>query len=59
VRGRRSAVGAGGHSAWFDMGARPDFVAIRLFEEQYGRIGYFTADLISERFPTLDQLIAS
>jgi 1,2-dihydroxy-3-keto-5-methylthiopentene dioxygenase len=41
------------------MGARPDFVAIRLFEEQYGRIGYFTADLISERFPTLDQLIAS
>jgi 1,2-dihydroxy-3-keto-5-methylthiopentene dioxygenase len=44
---------------WFDMGARPDFVAIRFFEEQDGWIGDFTGDPIGERFPTLDQLIAA
>jgi 1,2-dihydroxy-3-keto-5-methylthiopentene dioxygenase len=44
---------------WFDMGVRPDFVAIRFFEEQGGWIGDFTGDPISERFPTLDQLIAA
>ncbi|OIN79889.1 1,2-dihydroxy-3-keto-5-methylthiopentene dioxygenase [Mycobacterium malmoense] len=44
---------------WFDMGARPDFVAIRFFEERDGWIGEFTGDPIGERFPTLDQLIAA
>ncbi len=44
---------------WFDMGARPDFVAIRFFEEKDGWIGDFTGDLIGERFPTLDQLVAA
>jgi 1,2-dihydroxy-3-keto-5-methylthiopentene dioxygenase len=44
---------------WFDMGARPDFVAIRFFEEQDGWIGDFTGDPIGERFPTLDQLVAA
>jgi 1,2-dihydroxy-3-keto-5-methylthiopentene dioxygenase len=44
---------------WFDMGVRPDFVAIRLFEELDGWIGDFTGDPIGERFPTLDQLIAT
>jgi 1,2-dihydroxy-3-keto-5-methylthiopentene dioxygenase len=43
---------------WFDMGARPDFVAIRFFEQQDGWIGDFTGNPIGERFPTLDQLIA-
>lgn len=43
---------------WFDMGARPDFVAIRFFEEQDGWIGDFTGDPIGEHFPTLDQLTA-
>jgi 1,2-dihydroxy-3-keto-5-methylthiopentene dioxygenase len=43
---------------WFDMGARPDFVAIRFFEEQDGWVGDFTGDPIGTRFPTLDQLIA-
>jgi len=43
---------------WFDMGVRPDFVAIRFFEEQDGWIGDFTGDPIGERFPTLDQLTA-
>lgn len=44
---------------WFDMGVRPDFVAIRLFEDQDGWVGDFTGDPIGERFPTLDQLVAS
>jgi 1,2-dihydroxy-3-keto-5-methylthiopentene dioxygenase len=44
---------------WFDMGARPDFVAIRFFQEKDGWIGDFTGDPIGERFPTLDQLVAA
>ena len=44
---------------WFDMGARPDFVALRFFEEQDGWIGDFTGDPIGECFPTLDQLVAA
>jgi 1,2-dihydroxy-3-keto-5-methylthiopentene dioxygenase len=44
---------------WFDMGARPDFVALRFFEEEDGWIGDFTGDRIGERFPTLDQLVAA
>jgi 1,2-dihydroxy-3-keto-5-methylthiopentene dioxygenase len=44
---------------WFDMGIRPDFVAIRFFEEEHGWIGDFTGDPIGERFPTLDQLVAA
>jgi 1,2-dihydroxy-3-keto-5-methylthiopentene dioxygenase len=43
---------------WFDMGVRPDFVAIRFFEERDGWIGDFTGDPIGEHFPTLDQLTA-
>jgi 1,2-dihydroxy-3-keto-5-methylthiopentene dioxygenase len=41
---------------WFDMGARPDFIAIRFFEELDGWVGDFTGDPIGARFPTLDQL---
>jgi 1,2-dihydroxy-3-keto-5-methylthiopentene dioxygenase len=44
---------------WFDMGARPDFVAIRFFEQEDGWIGDFTGDAIGKRFPTLDQLVAA
>ncbi|MFC4375193.1 acireductone dioxygenase [Nocardia halotolerans] len=43
---------------WFDMGARPDFIAIRFFEEADGWIGDFTGDPISASFPTLDELLA-
>ncbi|WAJ43582.1 cupin [Mycobacterium sp. Aquia_216] len=43
---------------WFDMGVRPDFIAIRFFEEQDGWVGDFTGDSIGARFPTLDQLTA-
>ncbi|MFD0363699.1 acireductone dioxygenase [Nocardia sp. GCM10030253] len=44
---------------WFDMGTRPDFIAIRFFEEEDGWVGDFTGDRISEGFPTLDQLLTA
>ncbi|MCP9619037.1 cupin [Nocardia otitidiscaviarum] len=43
---------------WFDMGTRPEFVAVRFFEEEDGWIGDFTGDKISSGFPTLDELTA-
>ncbi|MFI6168694.1 1,2-dihydroxy-3-keto-5-methylthiopentene dioxygenase [Nocardia sp. NPDC051052] len=44
---------------WFDMGSRPDFIAIRFFEEEDGWVGDFSGDRISEGFPTLDELLAN
>ena len=44
---------------WFDMGSDPEFAAIRFFEQPDGWIGDFTGDPIGERFPTLDQLVAT
>lgn len=44
---------------WFDMGVRPDFLAIRFFEEKDGWVGDFTGDRIGEGFPTLDELLAA
>ncbi|MBB5916932.1 1,2-dihydroxy-3-keto-5-methylthiopentene dioxygenase [Nocardia transvalensis] len=44
---------------WFDMGARPDFVAVRFFEEADGWVGDFTGDEIGSRFPALDALVAA
>ncbi|MFI9400929.1 1,2-dihydroxy-3-keto-5-methylthiopentene dioxygenase [Nocardia sp. NPDC052316] len=44
---------------WFDMGSRPDFIAIRFFEEEDGWVGDFTGDRISAGFPTLDELLAT
>lgn len=44
---------------WFDMGTRPEFVAVRFFEEEDGWVGDFTGDKISSGFPTLDQLLAA
>ncbi|MGV9820856.1 1,2-dihydroxy-3-keto-5-methylthiopentene dioxygenase [Nocardia xishanensis] len=44
---------------WFDMGTRPDFIAIRFFEEEDGWVGDFTGDRISEGFPTLDELLTA
>jgi 1,2-dihydroxy-3-keto-5-methylthiopentene dioxygenase len=43
---------------WFDMGSRPDFVAIRFFEEEDGWIGDFTGSSIARSFPQLDDLLA-
>ncbi|GAA0589038.1 acireductone dioxygenase [Paractinoplanes ferrugineus] len=45
-----------GTSHWFDMGDRPQFTAIRFFEEEDGWIGNFLPDSIANRFPSLDQL---
>ena len=36
---------------WFDMGAAPDFTAIRMFVNPDGWIASFTGDTIHERFP--------
>ncbi|UFS98349.1 1,2-dihydroxy-3-keto-5-methylthiopentene dioxygenase [Nocardia huaxiensis] len=44
---------------WFDMGTRPEFVAVRFFEEEDGWIGDFTGDKISGGFPTLDELVGA
>ncbi|NKY27604.1 1,2-dihydroxy-3-keto-5-methylthiopentene dioxygenase [Nocardia gamkensis] len=44
---------------WFDMGQRPDFIAIRFFEEADGWVGDFTGDKISAGFPTLDELLTA
>ncbi|WP_406281526.1 cupin [Nocardia sp. NBC_00881] len=44
---------------WFDMGARPDFIAIRFFEKEDGWVGDFTGDKISAGFPTLDELLTA
>lgn len=38
---------------WFDMGAEPDFVAIRLFSDANGWVAQPTGDDISGRFPLL------
>ncbi|MGN2636284.1 1,2-dihydroxy-3-keto-5-methylthiopentene dioxygenase [Nocardia takedensis] len=44
---------------WFDMGERPDFIAIRFFEEADGWVGDFTGDTISRGFPSLDELLTA
>ncbi len=38
---------------WFDMGERPRFTAIRLFNNPDGWIARFTGDAIAERYPCL------
>jgi 1,2-dihydroxy-3-keto-5-methylthiopentene dioxygenase len=38
---------------WFDMGERPRFTAIRLFNNPDGWIARFTGDAIAERYPYL------
>ncbi|MFB7945926.1 acireductone dioxygenase [Kitasatospora phosalacinea] len=44
---------------WFDMGPRPEFSAIRFFEEDDGWVGDFTGDPIAQAFPRLDALLAA
>ncbi|MEL7940027.1 acireductone dioxygenase [Pseudomonas delhiensis] len=39
---------------WFDMGERPHFVAIRLFNNPEGWVAKFTGDGIAGRFPLLE-----
>jgi len=40
-----------GTTHWFDMGPKPFFKAIRVFNNPEGWVGTFTGDTISERFP--------
>ncbi|MEV0249020.1 cupin [Nocardia sp. NPDC050712] len=47
-----------GTTHWFDMGPRPDFCAVRFFEQEDGWIGDFTGSDIAQRFPRLDDLPA-
>ncbi|MEU0541332.1 cupin domain-containing protein [Nocardia sp. NPDC005978] len=47
-----------GTTHWFDMGASPEFCAIRFFEREDGWIGDFTGDEIGSRMPNLDELLA-
>ncbi|MDA3643129.1 cupin [Saccharopolyspora indica] len=44
---------------WFDMGVRPDFVAIRFFHDEDGWVGDFCDTDTAERFPSFDELMAS
>jgi 1,2-dihydroxy-3-keto-5-methylthiopentene dioxygenase len=39
---------------WFDMGAEPFFIAIRIFRNPEGWVANFTGDAIAERFPRLE-----
>lgn len=39
---------------WFDMGERPHFVAIRLFNNPEGWVAKFTGEDIAKRFPLLE-----
>ena len=44
-----------GTTHWFDMGAMPEFVAIRFFTEPDGWVGHFTGSDIAQRFPFYEQ----
>jgi 1,2-dihydroxy-3-keto-5-methylthiopentene dioxygenase len=41
---------------WFDMGTRPDYVAIRFFHDDEGWVGNFTGNRLAEDFPGFDAL---
>ncbi|MFD0886922.1 acireductone dioxygenase [Streptosporangium algeriense] len=44
---------------WFDMGTRPDFVAIRFFHDEDGWVGDFTGSHLADDFADFDTLIAT
>ena len=39
---------------WFDMGARPAFVAIRFFNNQEGWVAHYSGNPIAEQFSRLE-----
>jgi len=43
-----------GTKHWFDMGERPSFVALRLFNNPAGWVANFTSDDIATRFPRFE-----
>ncbi|HEY0449649.1 cupin [Actinophytocola sp.] len=44
---------------WFDMGTRPDYVAIRFFHDDEGWVGNFTGDRPADSFADFDTLVAT
>ena len=46
-----------GMAHWFDMGAAPDFTAIRMFVNPDGWVAAFTGSDIAERFPRYEAAI--
>ncbi|ALG13488.1 1,2-dihydroxy-3-keto-5-methylthiopentene dioxygenase [Kibdelosporangium phytohabitans] len=44
---------------WFDMGTRPDYVAIRFFHDDGGWVGNFTGNTLANDFPSFDELTAN
>jgi 1,2-dihydroxy-3-keto-5-methylthiopentene dioxygenase len=58
VRGDWIQVPAGTRH-WFDMGERPCFCALRFFDNSEGWVARFTDDPIADRFPLLEELLAS
>jgi 1,2-dihydroxy-3-keto-5-methylthiopentene dioxygenase len=53
VKGDLISVPAG-TKHWFDMGADPEFTAIRLFTNPEGWVAKFTGDAIASAYPKLD-----
>ena len=43
-----------GTAHWFDMGERPNLVAIRMFNNPQGWNASLTGDAIASQFPRLD-----
>lgn len=44
---------------WFDTGERPDFCALRFFDNSEGWVARFSGDPIASRFPLLEELLAA
>ena len=44
---------------WFDMGTRPDFVAVRFFHDEDGWVGDFMNTDTAEKFPSFDEIMAA
>ena len=44
-----------GTTHWFDMGAEPEFVAIRFFQQPDGWVGHFTGTDIAQKFPRYEK----
>lgn len=44
-----------GITHWFDMGAEPEFVAIRFFQQPDGWVGHFTGTDIAQKFPRYEK----
>jgi 1,2-dihydroxy-3-keto-5-methylthiopentene dioxygenase len=43
---------------WFDMGTRPDYVAIRFFHDEDGWVGNFTGARLADSFADFDTLMS-